>query len=76
MDKIDYDYNVLQELADRIENNPNNAGWYMHRAYMLGKGFSVEEVLNHPPRDYSGPKLMVINGGKKDKPAAPQQEVK
>lgn len=75
MERIDSDFIVLQELASRIEVNPNNAGWYMHRAYMLGKGCGVEEVLEHPPIDYSGPTLTLIIGGKRDNLAAPQQEV-
>ena len=64
MDKIDSDFIVLQELAARIEQNPNNAGWYMHRAYMLGSGCSADEALVHPPRDYSRPMLHVIIGSK------------
>ena len=77
MERIDSDFIVLQELASRIEVNPNNAGWYMHRAYMLGNGCDVNEVLKHPPRDYSGPTLKVITGGLNlDNSAAPHQEVK
>ncbi|MDX6786087.1 hypothetical protein [Klebsiella pneumoniae] len=53
-----------QELAARIEQNPNNAGWYMHRAYMLGSGCSADEALVHPPRDHSRPMLHVIIGSK------------
>ena len=64
MDRIDADFTVLQELADRIERDPNNAGWYMHRAYMLGRGCDVNEALEMPPRDYSKPMLKLIMGGK------------
>lgn len=64
MDRIDADFTVLQELADRIERDPNNAGWYMHRAYMLGNGCDVNEALGMPPRDYSKPMLKLIMGGK------------
>lgn len=76
MERIDSDFIVLQELASRIEANPNNAGWYMHRAYMLGNGCDVNEVLKHPPRDYSGPTLKVITGGLNfDNSASTHQEV-
>lgn len=64
MDRIDADFTVLQELADRIERDPNNAGWYMHRAYMLGNGCDVNEALEMPPRDYAKPMLKLIMGGK------------
>ena len=64
MDRIDADFTVLQELADRIERDPNNAGWYMHRAYMLGHGCDVNEALEMPPRDCSKPMLKLIMGGK------------
>lgn len=64
MDRIDADFTVLQELADRIERDPGNAGWYMHRAYLLGHSCDVNEVLEMPPRDYSKPMLKLIMGGK------------
>lgn len=64
MEKIDSDFIALQELASRIEKDPNNAGWYMHRAYLLGQGHSINDVFEMPPRDYSKPFLSVIDGGK------------
>ena len=64
MEKIDSDFIALQELASRIEKDPSNAGWYMHRAYMLGQGHSINDVFEMPPRDYSRPFLSVIDGGK------------
>lgn len=76
MERIDSDFIVLQELASRIEANPDNAGWYMHRAYMLGNGCDVNEVLKHPHRDYSGPTLKVITGGLSfDNSESTQQDV-
>lgn len=64
VEKIDSDFIALQELAYRIEKDPNNAGWYMHRAYLLGQGYSVDDAFEMPPRDYSKPFLSVIDGGK------------
>lgn len=64
MEKIDSDFIALQELASRIEKDPKNAGWYMHRAYLLGQGHSISDVFEMPPRDYSKPFLSVIEGGK------------
>lgn len=66
VDAIDSDFIALKELASRIEVAPQNAGWYMHRAYLLGRGASIDEVFERPPRDYSKPFLSLINGGKKD----------
>ena len=65
MDKVDSDFMVLQELADRIENDYDNAGWYMHRAYLLGQGYSVTDCLEFPPKDKSAVAFRVIEGGKK-----------
>lgn len=65
MDKTDSDFIALRELASRIEKDPKNAGWYMHRAYLLGQCHSIDVVFEMPPKDYSKPFLSVIDGGKK-----------
>ena len=49
MDKSDIDFLCLQELHKRIKEDPANAGWYMHRAYKLGAGCSVDEALEFVP---------------------------
>lgn len=48
------EFQCLQILHERIQQDPANAGWYMHRAYKLGQGCSVTEALEFalvaPPR--------------------------
>jgi len=59
MDKSDSDFLCLQELHQRIKGDPANAGWYMHRAYHLGAGSTVDEALElAPSRDKQ--KLTVV----------------
>lgn len=48
MDKEESDFLCLLELGNRATTDPANTGWYMHRAYMLGTGCSVDEVLESP----------------------------
>lgn len=64
MSRIDDDFEVLQELAHRIETDYQNAGWYMHRAYMLGQGRNVADVLAKPLENKMP--LRLIIGGKND----------
>lgn len=63
MDKATSDFIALKEIADRMEADPANLGWYMHRAYMLGCGSSIDEVLEMPPKARTHG-LTVIKGGK------------
>lgn len=49
MNKADSDFLCLQELHQRIKDDPENAGWYMHRAYKLGGGCSIDEALEFAP---------------------------
>lgn len=51
MDKLESDFIALKELHERIKQDPQNAGWYMHKAYRLGKGDSIEDVFEFPPLD-------------------------
>ncbi|MGA3827346.1 hypothetical protein [Pseudomonas chlororaphis] len=51
MNKAESDFLCLQELHQRIKDDPANSGWYMHRAYKLGAGCSVTEALEFPPED-------------------------
>lgn len=48
-DKALSDYQCLKILVEHMEQDPKNAGWYLHRAYMLGDGCSVTEALEFPP---------------------------
>lgn len=50
-EKASSDFQCLQILAKRIEQDPKNGGWYMHRAFMLGRDCSVTEALELPPAD-------------------------
>jgi hypothetical protein len=52
-DKASSDFQCLLILGERMEQDPKNAGWYLHRAYMLGEGCSVDEALEFPPADRS-----------------------
>lgn len=60
MDESDSHFIALKELKTRIDNDPVNAGWYMLRAYQLGKGCSIDEAMRLPPR----PRFSLIEGGK------------
>lgn len=41
-------FQCLQILHERIQQDPANAGWYMHCAFKLGQGCSVTEALELP----------------------------
>ena len=64
MDKAESDFMALKELHQRIKEDPSNAGWYMHCAYKLGCGCSVDEALELPPKEAVAHGLTVIKGGK------------
>lgn len=49
MNKADSDFLCLKELHQRIKDDPENAGWYMHCAYKLGSGCTVDEALQLSP---------------------------
>jgi len=53
------DFTCLQILRERIQSDTANAGWYMHCAYKLGKGCSVDEALELPPKP-TKPTLTVV----------------
>jgi hypothetical protein len=63
-DQADSDFQVLRELHDRIKSDPANAGWYMHCAYMLGQGCTVDEALKFAPKKTPANFLSLIEGGK------------
>ncbi len=50
MDNCLRDFIALKELESRIQNDAENAGWYMYQAYRLGCGDEIDEVLRLPPK--------------------------
>ncbi|WP_371355575.1 hypothetical protein ACA087_00675 [Pseudomonas chlororaphis] len=54
------EFQCLQILHERIQQDPINAGWYMHRAYKLGQGCSITEALELAPIAVLRPNLTVV----------------
>jgi hypothetical protein len=50
---------IIKALADRIEDDPKNAAWFLVCAYKLGKGCQVNEALEMPPTE-TKPTLRVV----------------
>lgn len=51
----------LKLLAERAHDDPPNAGWFTHRAFMLGEGCTITEALEMPP-PRRGPALYLVKG--------------
>ena len=49
MTKSESDFLAIKALVDGAKRDPANVGWYVARAYWLGKGAGVDAVLKPPP---------------------------
>ena len=58
-EQADSNFLCLQILHERIKGDPANAGWYMHCAYRLGLGCSIDEALEFPLKSVK-PVLTVV----------------
>lgn len=51
---------IIKALADRVEDDPKNAAWFLVCAYKLGRGCSVDEALEMPPKPEPIPSIRLV----------------
>ena len=49
MTKAESDFEAIRALVADARRNPENIGWYVHKAYWLGRGASVDDTFQPPP---------------------------
>jgi hypothetical protein len=57
---------AIQALVADARSDPANVGWYVYRAYALGRGESIDEALRPPPppRESAGLRLVGETGAR------------
>ena len=49
MTKAESDVVAIRALVADARRDPENIGWYMNKAYWLGRGASVDKTFQPPP---------------------------